>query len=110
MTTLYLLRHGETEWNREGNRYCGRTDVPLSPVGREQARLVAAVLRDVPFAAVCCSTLRRSRETAEIIAAGRDLPVVADPRLMERNFGAWEGKTPVEIERDTPAYWARYLA
>jgi broad specificity phosphatase PhoE len=109
MTTICLLRHGETEWNREGNRYCGRTDVALAPTGRDQARLVAAVLRDVPFAAASCSTLQRSRETAEIIAAGRDLPIVADPRLMERDFGRWEGMTPAEIERDNPDYWARYL-
>ena len=65
-TTLYLLRHGETAWNRDENRYAGRTDVPLSDRGREQAAAVAVTVAAVPFAAVYCSTLSRSRETAEI--------------------------------------------
>src|SRR3954467_9265903 len=95
-TLLYLLRHGETDWNRDGNRYAGRTDVPLSDRGREQARAVATTLASVPFSAIYCSTLQRSRETAEIIAASHNLPVVADPRLIEIDFGTWEGLTRAE--------------
>lgn len=102
MTRFYLLRHGETSWNLEGNRYCGRTDVPLSPAGRDQADRVARALRDVPFAAAFCSPLRRSRDTAESFAAPRPLPVVPDDRLAEIDFGAWEGKTRAEIERTDP--------
>ena len=109
MTRFYLLRHGETAWNREGNRYCGRTDVPLSDAGREQARRAARALRDVPFAAVFGSPLQRSRETAAIVAATSGLPCRCDPRLAEIDFGGWEGKTRGEIERDDPDGWADWL-
>src|SRR4051794_33264015 len=97
---LYLLRHGETEWNRAGNRYAGRTDLALSEFGREQARRAAAALAHIPFGAVFCSTLRRSRVTAEIVAGERGLPVSFRPELVEIDFGAWEGLTRSEIERD----------
>lgn len=108
-TQFYLLRHGETVWNAEGNRYCGRTDVPLSARGRVQADIVARALRGVPFAAAYCSPLQRSRETAEHIAAECSLPCVSDPRLAEIDFGTWEGKTREQIERDDPDGWAGWM-
>jgi uncharacterized phosphatase len=107
-TLLYLLRHGETAWNRDGNRYAGRTDVPLSDRGSEQARAVAATLAPVPFSAIYCSTLQRSRETAEIIASAHNLPIIADPRLIEINFGTWEGLTRAEIQTNDAATWTAW--
>lgn len=107
---LYLLRHGETEWNREGNRYAGRTDLELSDVGREQARRAAAALAHIPFGAVYASTLRRSRVTAEIVAGARGVPVVVRPDLVEIDFGAWEGLTRAAIERDHAATWHAWRA
>lgn len=107
-TVLYLLRHGETAWNRDGNRYAGRTDVPLSDHGREQARAVSTILAAAPFKAVYCSPLQRSQETAEIIAAPHDLPFRVDPRLTEIDFGTWEGLTRAEIHARDASTWTAW--
>jgi broad specificity phosphatase PhoE len=109
-TRVYLLRHGETEWNRHGNRYCGRTDVPLSENGRAQARTAANTLAEVSFAAIYASTLRRSGETAQIIAAHREIGVQREAGLVEIDFGAFEGKTPVEMELEMADLWRDWRA
>lgn len=105
---LLLVRHGETLWNREG-RYQGRTDVPLSETGVEQANALAEILRDEPIAAVCSSTLRRAWDTARPIAAAHSLTPLAEPRLMEIHQGAWEGLRPVEIQARWPDIYTRWL-
>jgi broad specificity phosphatase PhoE len=97
VTTLLLVRHGETDWNREG-RWQGHSDTHLNEIGRAQAERVAGELDGVDV--VYSSDLARARETAEIIARRLDLPVRLDPRLRERSFGAWEGLTAAEIEGD----------
>lgn len=105
MTTLLLVRHGETDWNRDG-RWQGHSDTHLNDVGREQAARVAGELDGVDV--VYTSDLARARETADIVAARLGLPVRLDERLRERSFGAWEGKTGPEIEvefRDAHARW-----
>lgn len=96
--TLILVRHGETEWNRE-DRVQGQSDVPLSAAGRRQAQTLAAALtgRGVVPAAVYASTLSRALETARIIAAPFDLDVSAEPRLRERHSGAAEGMRRAEV-------------
>jgi broad specificity phosphatase PhoE len=107
VTTLLLVRHGETDWNRDG-RWQGHSDTHLNDVGRAQASRVARELADVDV--VYSSDLARARETAEIIAAvlGRDVRL--DPRLRERSFGAWEGLTAPEIEAGFHEAHARWLA
>ncbi|HEV8099071.1 MAG TPA: histidine phosphatase family protein, partial [Gaiellaceae bacterium] len=70
MTTILLARHGETEWNRDG-RFQGHADPPLNETGRAQAGELAAELADVELAAVYTSSLRRARETAEVVGAAR---------------------------------------
>jgi len=108
--TLYLVRHGETEWNRIG-RWQGATDIPLSDVGRAQARLLAARLRDSRIAAVYASQLSRALETAQILAAGLGAPApTVDPRLRERGYGAFEGLTREECAERFPRVWEQYLA
>ncbi len=96
VTDIILCRHGETEWNREG-RYQGKTDIPLNGRGREQARQLAASLRDEPIAAVYSSTLARAYETGVEIARLHGLEVKRDPRLDEINQGLWEGLRREEI-------------
>jgi probable phosphoglycerate mutase len=108
--TIYLARHGETEWNRVG-RWQGATDIPLSDVGRAQARELAGRLRDRGLARVHASQLSRARETAEIVAAQLGLQAPAtDARLRERGYGAFEGLTREECAVQFPGVWERYLA
>ena len=108
VTTLLFVRHGETDWNRDG-RWQGHSDTQLNDAGREQARRVAGELDDVDV--IYSSDLARARETADIIAAQLgDLEVNVDQRLRERSFGAWEGRTAPEIEADFAEQHARWLA
>ena len=98
MTTLLLVRHGETDWNADG-RLQGHTDRPLSDFGRRQARRLAKELGDEPFDAVYASDLSRARETAEIVGERLGLPVVLDQDLREKDWGNWEGLTAAERDR-----------
>jgi len=108
VTTLLFVRHGETDWNRDG-RWQGHSDTQLNDAGREQARLVADELGGVDV--IYSSDLARARETADIIAAQLGgLEVNVDQRLRERSFGAWEGRTAREIEADFAEQHARWLA
>lgn len=91
MTTLYLVRHGETEWNRRG-LYQGTTDVPLGAEGRAQTAELAGRLRPVELDAAYTSPLRRARETAEAVLEGRGVPLVALPELRELSYGLWQGR------------------
>jgi len=97
MTTLLLVRHGETDWNADG-RLQGHTDRPLNAYGRRQAGELAERLASNALAAIYASDLARARETAEIIGARLGLAVVLDPDLRERDWGSWEGLTPRERE------------
>jgi broad specificity phosphatase PhoE len=101
MTTLLLARHGETDWNREG-RWQGWADAPLNENGRAQARELAEQLRSTPFDAVYSSDLARAHETAEIVAAPHDVPVIADSGLREIDVGSWSGLTRAELAEQFP--------
>jgi broad specificity phosphatase PhoE len=98
VTTLLLVRHGETDWNAEG-RLQGHTDRPLNDHGRTQAKVLAEELAAQEIAAIYSSDLARARETAEIVADRLQLPIVVDADLREKNWGSWEGLTPGERER-----------
>lgn len=88
---IYLFRHGETDWNK-ARRLQGQSDVPLNEFGRELAVKTAAALKDVSFDAAFSSPLDRAMETAKTLLGDRDVPLVADDRLREFNFGAGEGE------------------
>jgi probable phosphoglycerate mutase len=108
--TIFLARHGETEWNRIG-RWQGKTDIPLSEVGRAQARTLAERLRNRGITEIFASDLSRARETAEIVAAALGVTRFnIDPRLGERGFGCFEGLTREECAARHGEAWARYLA
>ncbi|MDE3026572.1 MAG: histidine phosphatase family protein [Acidobacteriota bacterium] len=95
MTTLLLVRHGETDWNAQG-RLQGHTDRPLNEYGRRQARRLAEELAAERLDAVYSSDLARARETAEIVGERLSLAVVVDPDLREKDWGSWEGLTGEE--------------
>ena len=98
---MWLVRHGETEWARLG-RHTGRTDIPLTPLGREQAASVAARLAGRPFARVLSSPLSRALDTARL--AGFADRVETREDLVEWDYGADEGRTTPEIRLDRPGW------
>ena len=102
MGRLYLVRHGETEWNAEG-RLQGQTDIGLSEKGQRQARAVARRLEGVSFHAAYSSDLSRTTETARIILAQQpEVTLTATPQLRERHYGVFEGLTVAEREARYP--------
>ena len=101
MADLILVRHGETEWSRSG-RHTGRTDVPLTEHGREEARRLAPVLRQLRVAAAFASPRQRAQETAELIGL---TGVRTDWDLQEWDYGGYEGVTTVEIQRERPGWF-----
>ncbi len=102
MTEFLLVRHGETDWNRD-RRFQGHADPPLNETGREQARALGAELAGERLDAVYSSDLARAHETAEIISARTGARVVLDPDLREIDVGEWQGLTWPEIEQRYPA-------
>lgn len=101
VTRILAIRHGETAWNAE-HRVQGHTDIPLNELGRAQARRLAAALSAEPIDAFYSSDLLRARETAEPAAQALGLPILLDPGLRERCFGAFEGHTYEQIEERWP--------
>ena len=99
---LYLVRHGETDWNRQ-HRIQGLTDIPLNDTGREQARRAGRLLASRDWDAVVSSPLQRALETATIIADELGLPApTTDDQLVERNYGEAEGLDFDELNRRFP--------
>jgi phosphoserine phosphatase len=90
-TRIFLVRHGETEYNRTG-RFQGRNDQPLNERGRRQAQALAEALQEEKFTAIYTSPLPRSLETAGFIRAFHpDVPLIEEPSLMEMDLGEFEG-------------------
>jgi len=98
---LLIARHGATDFLRE-RRFQGQLDVPLSQEGRLQAEALAAALAATPLDAIVTSDLSRARETADIVARGRELTPMLEPRLRECSFGEWEGRTSAEAADGWP--------
>lgn len=94
---LYVARHGETAWNAE-NIICGRTDLPLTARGREQARELADRMAGIPLAAVYVSPLQRALDTARCVSERCGVPVRIENRLIEQNYGSCEGKDRLSPE------------
>lgn len=107
MLELWLIRHGETAWNRE-RRVQGWSDAPLNDLGRAQADRLGTRLAGVTFDAVVSSNATRARETARIALPGRE--VAEEPRLRELGFGVLEGKTWEEMTAGDRELMQRYRA
>ncbi|MPQ97560.1 bifunctional RNase H/acid phosphatase [Modestobacter sp. I12A-02628] len=106
-TTTHLLRHGRTVHTGE-RRFSGRNDLPLSPEGRAEAEAAAARLAGLGIEVVISSPLRRTRETAEIVAAALGLPVELDDGLVEMDFGLFEGLSGAEARAAHPEEHRRW--
>lgn len=96
---IWLVRHGETEWTRSG-QHTGRSDIPLTDLGRQQAEALAGRLAGHRFALVLTSPRSRAAETARL--AGFGDTAVVDPDLREWDYGAFEGRTTPEIRTEIP--------
>ncbi len=98
---VFLVRHGETAWTLTG-QHTGRTDLPLSEAGEQQARGLAPRLADLRFDRVLCSPMQRARRTAEL--ALPHSPVELEDDLTEWDYGAYEGRKTIDIQSERPGW------
>lgn len=103
MTELWLVRHGQTDWNLTGRWQGQAADAPgLNDTGYAQAQTIHEQLKGIEISAIYSSDLLRARQTAEMIAESLGLPVTLEWRLREINLGEWEGMPSEEIEAKYP--------
>jgi broad specificity phosphatase PhoE len=108
MTTLFLVRHGRTGWNKE-QIFRGTKDVPLDAVGREEALVVGERLKAAGLRAVYSSPLSRAKETAEAIARFHSIEVQVMAGLNDLNFGEWEGLSLLAVKKQYPDLYHQWL-
>jgi probable phosphoglycerate mutase len=108
MTELVLIRHGETDMNRE-LRFQGQVNASLNDVGHEQARRLARRMAGESAHAVYASDLLRARQTAAPVAGELGLPAVSESGLREQDFGRVDGMRVADIQREHPEAWAGWL-
>ena len=103
MTSFWLVRHGQTDWNLAGRWQGQAADAPpLNDAGKAQALSLQGQIKNIPISAIYASDLLRARQTAELLAEPLGLPVILEPRLREMNLGAWEGMLSDEIKARYP--------
>jgi len=98
---LYVVRHGETAWNKE-EVFRGRKDVPLNETGQKQAQLTGQYFLNKGIARIFSGPLERAIQTAEGISKATKIPIDVMDELTDMNFGAWEGLTLREVEKLYP--------
>ncbi|WP_138310577.1 MULTISPECIES: histidine phosphatase family protein [unclassified Clostridium] len=109
---LYIIRHGQTDWNVQG-RIQGRQDIPLNAAGRSQAGMLALGMKERPVSAVYSSPQLRAMETARALAEDQGVEVISVPELVEIGYGNWEGRTAQDIltrERKLYEEWWQHPA
>lgn len=99
MAKLFIVRHGETDWNIEKRTQGISNNQPLNEKGMFQAKALAKRFEAIPVDVIYSSDLKRSYDTAYEIAKAKNLPLFTDTRLREMNFGKWEGLTSSDIEK-----------
>jgi broad specificity phosphatase PhoE len=105
--SLYLLRHGETEFSQH-DRFCGRIDAPLTADGHEMAMQFAAAYANLSWRAIITSTRTRAIDSAAPLAAIKGLDTFTDERLDEMDYGAWQGLSKQEAAARDREYFARW--
>lgn len=109
MTTLYLIRHGQTDNNLRGTFNGAESDLPLNETGLQMAASLTEAFADIPLNAIYSSPIRRAYMTAEGVRGSHDLPIITDPDLMEIHFGQWTGMTFPEIKQHYPDLAKRWI-
>ena len=109
MTTIYLARHGESDWNA-ANRFQGHSDRPLTDLGREQAQALGELVAAENVEAIYSSPLKRALETALIVAVRSGLEVVEDEDLREVDTGSWSGLSRAEVQERFPERFERWTS
>lgn len=109
MCRLHLIRHGETDWNKE-KRYQGSQDIPLNETGRMQARDIARKLKTYSLTAIYCSSMKRAMETAQIINENHGIPLFITPNLQEGCYGELEKKTMEDAHNQYISSYAQFLS
>jgi len=109
MTEVILVRHGQTEWNRQ-ERFRGRMDLPLNETGLHQAQAVARRVAGWPISAFYTSPLQRSLHTAKVIAQAFGREPKSLPGLIDIDYGEWQGLSPQEVAERYPELYATWLS
>ena len=102
---VYITRHGQTDWNVQ-KKVMGRCDEPLNETGLAQANETRNNLLNIDIDLIICSPLLRAKQTAEVINENRNIPIIYDDRIVERDFGEFEGKETKDF--DFHGYWNYY--
>ena len=109
MAKLYLIRHGETDYNNKF-RFQGQTDIPLNETGIAQAEKLAQYFADIPLDAIYTSSLQRAARTADIIGRVKGLEPVPTKALWEMSFGIWENMNSADIQKQYAKDWKDFFA
>ncbi|MBO5637826.1 MAG: alpha-ribazole phosphatase [Acidaminococcaceae bacterium] len=109
MAKLYLVRHGETDYNNT-YRFQGQTDIALNEKGIRQAEKLAQYFHEIPLDAIYTSSLQRARKTAEIIGNAKNLKPIATDALREMSFGIWENMNSEVIQKKYAKEWKDFFA
>ena len=102
---IYITRHGQTDWNVQ-KKVMGRCDEPLNQTGLMQAEETRKNLLNTNIDLIICSPLKRAKQTAEVINRDRNIPIIYDERIIERDFGEFEGMETKDFDFD--GYWNYY--
>lgn len=105
---IYLIRHGQTDWNIQG-KIQGSHDIPLNETGLMQAEKLAAGMESRPVKKIFSSTLKRAMKTAEALGSRQEAEIIPMPQLIEVEFGKWEGLTWEEIEKAYPKEYRHWV-
>ena len=100
---ILLTRHGQTKWNVLG-KIQGRADIELNEEGIKQAEETGKILENENIDLIICSPLKRAKQTAQIINKNRDIPIIYDKGIIERDFGEFEGMNKTDF--DFAGYWS----
>ena len=109
MTRFYLVRHGQTAWNKE-QRFRGRADVPLDEVGLAECRALAQAHRETGFDALYASPLTRCRQTLEPLARLQQLEIQPLDALVDIDFGDWQGRPKDELREEQPELFEQWMS